>query len=82
MTAGDMGMLEKEYGYYLEHMGDFLPEHMGQFVVIKGEEVLGFYDTLPNAIEQTAKTHALGTFLVHQVKEEEEVQRFHSRVRF
>jgi len=75
-------MLEKEYEYYLNHMGEFSQAHKGQFVVIKGEQVLGFYDTMPNAIEKTNEHHAIGTFLVHRVNEVEDVARFHSRVLF
>ena len=75
-------MLEKEYEYYQNNKDSLVKEHKGQFIVIKGNEVIGVYLSREEALKETAKTNKLGTFLIQEVteKEGEEIQRFFSRV--
>ncbi len=75
-------MLEKEYIYYLNHKKAFLDSCEGRVVVIKEGEILGVYDTKEEALKESVKAHALGTFLIQEVSEEngDDIQRFHSRV--
>lgn len=75
-------MLDKEYEYYLAHRDELVANHKGKFVAIREGRVIGVYASRPEAIEKTAKVHPLGTFLVQHITEEEEVQRFYSRVAF
>ena len=37
--------LEKEFEYYLAHQAELVAKFDGKFVVIKGNEVLGAYDS-------------------------------------
>ena len=74
-----MAALDKEFKYYQDHKEHFLSKYEGKFIVIKGEEVIGVFDDRIAAIEETKKTHELGTFLVHEVARDD-VQMFHSRV--
>lgn len=76
--------LEKEFRYYLSHQQDLATRYGGQFIVIKGEDVLGAYPTQDEAILKTVPEHPLGTFLVQFCdKSVESVsQTFHSRVVF
>ena len=71
-----------EFKFYLMKQDEFVKDHDGEWVVIKGNEVLGFYDDQLQAIKETQKTHQLGTFMVqHITKGEDEYTRtFHSRV--
>ncbi|MHB8779811.1 MAG: hypothetical protein ACYC55_00295 [Candidatus Geothermincolia bacterium] len=76
--------LEREFQYYLEHQEELAQAYDGKFVVIKGETILGVYDSQDEAINETTKTEALGTFLVQKVStgEESYTQIFHSRAAF
>ena len=74
-----MATLDTEFKYYQDNKEHFLAEYKGKFIVIKGEEVIGTYDDRIVAIEETKKIHKLGTFLVHEVIENDEIM-FHSRV--
>ncbi len=57
-------MLEREFSYYRKHQPELVKDHLGEFVVIRGEEVLGFYKSEAEAFEQTAKKYKPGTYLV------------------
>ena len=76
--------LEKEFKYYLEHQDEFVKKYNGKFIVIKNREVLGVFDSELEAIEKTAETHELGTFLVQKCEpgSESYTQTYHSRVAF
>lgn len=73
--------LASEYRYYLDNKSELLKKYKDTFIVIKGDDVIGSYPTMEEAVEETKKTHDLGTFLVqHVIEGEEIVQRFYSRV--
>ena len=76
--------LEKEFQYYLEHQDELVAKYNGRVVVIKGEEVVGAYDDELEAVNETRKTHPLGTFLVQRCTPGEEAYtvKYHSRVVF
>lgn len=76
--------LEKEFNYYLEHQDELLKKYNGKFIVIKGREVIGSYDSELDAINKTIEKHKLGTFLVQLCVPGNEgyTQAFHSRVMF
>jgi hypothetical protein len=76
--------LEREFEYFLTHQDELVREHRGKFVVIKDEKVIGVYPSEFGAVEETAKDHELGTFLVQRCEpgSESYTQSFHSRVLF
>lgn len=76
--------LEKEFKYYLAHQDELVAKYNGRFIVIKGEAVVGDYPTELDAIRETQKSHALGTFLVQKCEPGNQgyTQTFHSRVVF
>jgi hypothetical protein len=59
-------------------------KYNGKYIVIKNQEVIGDYDDLVTAVNETKKTHELGTFLVQKVEPGDTAysQTFHSRVAF
>jgi hypothetical protein len=76
-------MLEKEYEYFKKIRSALIKDHLNEFVVIKKEEILGFYPSFEQAIEDTSKNHQLGTFIVQKcVPKDLDVHRYHSRVIF
>ncbi len=75
-------MLEKEFQYYKAHQKELVDKYEGKFIVIKGEQVIGVYESEIEAYEETKKIEELGTFLIQQVLpgKESYTQTFHSRV--
>lgn len=75
-------MLEKEFEYYLQHQSDLVKKYKGKFIVVKGEQVIGSYDSHLEAYNTTVKTEKLGTFLIQHCLpgKDSYTQTFHSRV--
>lgn len=78
--SGDL--LREAFDYYRAHQDELVSQCRGRYVVIKGHQVLGQYDSQMEAIKETRKSHELGTFLVQKCEPGAEVytQTYHSRV--
>ncbi len=78
------GNLKKEFRYYLDHQDELVKKYAGKFIVIKDAKVIGDFDSDLQAVQETAKHHLLGTFLVQKCEpgEESYTQVYHSRVAF
>ena len=76
--------LEREFDYFLAHQEELVRQYRGKFVVIKDQKVIGAYDSEIEAVQETSKTHELGTFLVQLAEpgSQSYTQVFHSRVAF
>lgn len=73
-------MLEKEFHYFNENKENFAKEHLGEFIVITGETIFGFYPDMDSALS-AMKGHEPGTFFIQQcLPESEIIQRYYSRV--
>lgn len=74
--------LVNEFEYYLAHQAELVEKYDGKFIIIKGDQVLGAYEDEIEAVEETKKSHELGTFLVQHVTPGDEAYRqtFRSRV--
>jgi len=77
-------MLEKEFKYYIAHQKELVAKYNGKFLVIIGEEVVGNYDSYEEALSESQKKYAIGTFLIQQCLEGEDsyTQTFHTRAIF
>ena len=58
--------LQRELDTYAKSVNDW-PEHTGKFVLIKGDDVVGFYSTYEDAITEGYRRFQLTPFLVKQV---------------
>jgi hypothetical protein len=67
--------LEKELATYAKMKSDLLKAHEGKFVLIRGEEFFGAYDTAENAYAEGIKRFGQELFLVKKVTAQEEVYR-------
>jgi hypothetical protein len=78
------GALEKEFKWYREHQEELVKLYNGRFVVIKGCEVIGSFDSELEAVQETIKKDELGTFLIQKCEPgtESYTQTYHSRVLF
>ena len=76
--------LEKEFNFYLKNQDELVKKFNGKFIVIKGEEVLGSYDSHREAFEKTKVDHELGTFLIQLCEPGKDgyTLTFHSNVTF
>jgi len=74
--------LKNAFQYYLDHQKRLVKKYDGKFIVIKDGDVLGAFDDELEAINETAKEHEKGTFLVQFVSPGDAAytQTFYSRV--
>jgi hypothetical protein len=77
-------MLDQEFKYYLEHQFELVKKYNGKYLVIKGEAIIGVYDTKEEAYFNSQKEHELGTFLIQFCSpgDTSYTQTYHSRVTF
>ena len=61
--------LETELEFYDVHVEEWKQDRAGQFVVIRGVEVLGFFATESDALSAGAGTYGAVPFLVRKVGE-------------
>ena len=67
--------LETELALFEQMKADLLKNHEGKFVLIRGSEFLGAYDTAQNAYAEGVKRFGRAAFLVKKVTKQEEVYR-------
>jgi hypothetical protein len=60
--------LRESFEHYLAHQEDYVREYAGRVIVLIGHDVIGVYDTVGEAVRETAKEHPLGSFLVQRVE--------------
>ena len=60
-------MLEKEFEYYENNKSAIRERYIGKQIVIVGERIIGVYDDIDEAYQETIKTYAPGTFMIHDV---------------
>jgi len=55
-----------DYEFFIENIEKLYAEYGKKFIAIKNKAVLGAYNSFREAIDNTAKTEELGTFLVQE----------------
>ena len=77
-----MAPTRKDYEYFKAHLHEICDGHIGEYVAIKDETVLGYYKTLDEAMLETSKQFSVGTFIVQLCVKDisENSVIFHSRV--
>lgn len=70
-------VLAEEYKTYLAHQDEFMQGHLDEFVLIKGEKVIGFYKSYEDALRNGLSKFGNVPFFVKVVAKEEEVYFFH-----
>ena len=61
--------LEAELQYFNEHRAEFLEQAAGKFALIKGDRLIGMFDSETNAIRNGYQKLGNVPFLVRQVTE-------------
>jgi hypothetical protein len=65
-------MLEKERQYYDSRLEQWLGQIPGRFVVITGDELVGIFDTMEEALAAGARRRGLAPFLVRRIQPAQE----------
>lgn len=73
--------LDKNYEFFIKHRKELCDKYLNKYVIIKDEKIVGTYETFEEALEK-AKDIEAGTYIIQKCEENEEVQTFHTRVRF
>jgi hypothetical protein len=60
-------MYEQENAFYEANIETLREKYMGKELVIAGDKIIGVYDDLGSALDETVKTRPLGTFCIKQV---------------
>ena len=69
MSKQTYELLKREFEFYLEHQAEMVEKYDGRVIVLKNNQVIGDYDSYPEAVHTTRKEHPMGTFLVQRVSE-------------
>ncbi len=69
--------LQQEYDFFLAHLNEFMKTHLNEFVVIKGDKVVGFFNSYEKALRDGLKRFGDVPFFIKEVQEEKEVHFFH-----
>lgn len=62
-------MLDKERNFYNEKREELVSQHLGKFVLIKEEEVVGVYNKIEEALAEGARRFGMQPFLVRQISQ-------------
>ena len=60
-------MLEKEFEFYEKNKSEIREKYLGKQIVIVGNKIIGAYDEIDKAYQETIKTYTPGTFMIHDV---------------
>ena len=65
--VGGSEKYREEKEVYAENIADWASKYTGQFVLIKGREVCGFFTSYPDAVERGYQSYGLDGFFVKQI---------------
>ena len=66
-------MLEKELAFYEKNLENWLSLYPGKFVLVKGEDLIGVYDSNEQALAAGASLFGLASYLIRSVEKDKEV---------
>jgi hypothetical protein len=55
-----------------EHKAEWLSRYQERFVLVKGRELIGVFNTIEEALEEGVRHFGLTSFLIKRVEEEED----------
>jgi hypothetical protein len=65
--------LAQELQLFQKHVQEWREQHLGQFVLIKGNEIVGFYQSLDEAFRAGSGKYGLDEFFIHQIVPDQQV---------
>lgn len=73
-------MLEKEIETYKKNKEELISKHLGKFVLIKENKIIGIFESQKDAINEGIKKYGNNEFLVKKIEEVEQTQNFTSNL--
>lgn len=67
MAPTEMNELASERVFFDAHLEEWRQTHLGSFVLIHADEVIGFFDSLSTAFDEGTKRFGLQPFFVQQI---------------
>jgi hypothetical protein len=61
---------KQDYEYFINNIEELYKKYGHSFLVVKGEEIIGAYDTFESAFDETVKSLPLGSFLIQECVED------------
>jgi hypothetical protein len=65
-------VLQEEMETFEEHKAEWLIRYQKRFVLVKGRELIGVFNTIEEALEEGARRFGLQSFLIKRVEDEED----------
>ena len=59
--------LARETALYEQHKVEFEKEHRGEWVVIHGDEIIGFYEDFQDAAQTAVERFGRGPYLIREI---------------
>lgn len=59
-----MDIIAEEIKYYKANRAEFISQHGGKHLVIKGQQVAGIYNSNTEAVQESARLHEPGTYII------------------
>jgi hypothetical protein len=56
----------KDFEYFVNNYQKIFNKYGHKFIVIKNQKILGVYDDIDDAVDETVKTEEIGTFIVQE----------------
>jgi hypothetical protein len=75
-------VLDREYETYEKYRARLVAEHDGEYVVIKGEEVIGVWPTVHEALVEAGRRFPFQPVMVDRISAVDEVVTMSANVRF
>ena len=72
---------DKNFEYFQMNRNELCKKYLNKYLIIKDEKVFGAYETFEEALN-VAKDIEAGTYIIQRCEKDEEIQIFHTRVRF
>ncbi|MBI2823100.1 MAG: hypothetical protein HYX69_00250 [Planctomycetia bacterium] len=61
-------VLSEELKFYAQNLPNWLDKHTGRVVLVKGDELVGFFDDEAQAMSEGARLFGLSSFLVRRIE--------------
>ena len=69
-------LLQREYKFYLDHLREFMPGHLNQFVLIKEDNAVDFFNSYEEALKCGLEKFGNVPFFLRVIREVEETHFF------
>ncbi len=69
--------MKEDYQWFQENYANLQEKYGDCLLAIKGKRVIGTYETYGDAVRDTEKTEALGTFIIQECRRQEPIFQAH-----